>query len=143
MMEDKIYSKTLETSNGTAYFHIEAKTNETFLRISWDGFINEERAKAGLLEQVEALSETKRLKLLVDNRQQTGPFPKGIEEWIALELMPKINRLGQVKAAHILSDNVFTEYSAKKLEESSFNDKQNANLENFASEDEAIQWLIG
>ena len=141
-MGQVIYSKELNSRDGMPYYVIEARAEENFLRVLWYDYINEEKAKTGLLLQLEAMEETKRLNLLIDNRKQAGPFPKGIEAWMATEMLPRLSRLGKVKAAHILSENLFTQFSAKKLEQADFiNDEENANLKNFESEKEAIKWL--
>ena len=142
-MEQTIYSSELTGQSNNVYFRIEARDDEPFLRIAWIGFINEERAKNGLMLELKAMKETKRTSLLVDNRKQQGPFPKEINRWMLENVVPQVADLGGAKSAQILSENFFTELSAKKLaNDEAINDQQVINLANFANEEEAMRWLL-
>lgn len=142
-MEQTIYSNEFLAQTGNPYFKIEAREGERFLRIAWIGFINEERAKTGILEELAAIQKTNRNLLLVDNREQSGPFPKAIDAWVAEEIAPKILSLGGARFAQVLSQNVFTEFSAKNMENNQeINDKQAIHIANFPTEEAAINWLL-
>ncbi|OJJ22608.1 hypothetical protein BKI52_07975 [marine bacterium AO1-C] len=143
-MTETIYSNELITQTGNPYFTIEAKEGENFIRATWTGFINVERAKKGILEEIAAIQKTGITNLLVDNRKQTGPFPKEIDQWVTEEITPKLEALGGAKFAQILSSNVFTEVSAKNMANNEdVNDQQAISMANFANEEDALKWLIG
>lgn len=141
-MEETIYSNELLTNTGTNYFKIEARNNENFIRVMWIGFINIERAKNGINEEVAAIEKTGRSNFLVDNRAQIGPFPRQVNQWAQEVMIPKINTLGGARFAQILSKNVFTEISAKSMEKNEdINNREIVSIANFENEEDALKWL--
>lgn len=143
-MEQTIYSNEFLAQTGKPYFTIEVRRDEDFIRVSWVGFINEEKAKKGLVEETDVIQKTGIKKVLVDNRGQTGPFPKEIGEFMIQEIIPRLETMGSIRVGQILSENVFTEFSAKNMEnDQEINDKQVMNIANFPDEVTAINWLNG
>lgn len=119
------------------YFEIEAADNNDWITTRWIGFQKMERSKAGLQKELDVLKATKRHKILNYNTEIKGPYPPGIEKWIAEEWQPEAAKLGLKYAANVLSTNIFASLSAEQLE-TVF---EGIVYRNFENEADAIHWL--
>ncbi|WP_299456410.1 hypothetical protein [uncultured Microscilla sp.] len=119
------------------YFEIEAAADNDWITVHWQGFQKIERSKAGMLKELEVLKATGRNKVLNYNTAIKGPYPVGIDKWIAEEWMPKAESLGLKYAATIVSSNIFASLSAEQTE-MAFN---GITYKNFEDEGAAIRWL--
>lgn len=76
------------------YFEIEASEDNDWITTRWIGFQKVERSKKGLLKELEVIKNTGRTKILNYNTDIKGPYPVGIDKWIAEEWQPKAAELG-------------------------------------------------
>lgn len=119
------------------YFEIEAENNNDWITTRWIGFQKVERSKAGLLKELDVIKATGRKKLLNYNTEIKGPYPVGIDKWIAEEWQPQASNLGLKYAATVLSSNIFASLSAEQLEVIF----DGIVYKNFEDEGAAIRWL--
>ncbi|HAS42315.1 MAG TPA: hypothetical protein DCS93_17690 [Microscillaceae bacterium] len=120
-----------------AFFEIEASEDNDWITTRWIGFQKMERSRAGLEKELEVLKTTGRRKILNYNTEIKGPYPPGIEKWIAEEWQPAAAQLGLKYAATIISSNIFASLSAEQLE----NVFEGITYKNFEDEAAAIRWL--
>lgn len=119
------------------YFEIEASEQNDWITTHWIGFQKFERSKAGLMKELDVLKATGRSKILNYNTEIKGPYPPGIEEWIAEDWQPEAASLGLKYAATVLSSNIFASLSAEQLESV----LDGITYKNFEDEGAAIHWL--
>ena len=119
------------------FFEIEASDGNDWITTRWIGFQKVERSKAGLLKGLEVIEATGRHKLLNYNTEIKGPYPVGIDKWIADEWQPKATDLGLKYAATVVSSNIFASLSAEQLEVVF----EGITYKNFEDEKAAIRWL--
>lgn len=119
------------------YFEIEASEDNDWITTRWIGFQKVERSKAGLLKELEVIETTGRAKILNYNTDIKGPYPVGIDKWIAEEWQPKAAELGLKYAATVVSSNIFASLSAEQLEMVF----DGITYKNFEDENAAIRWL--
>lgn len=119
------------------FFEIEASNDNDWITTRWIGFQKLERSKAGLMKELEVLEATNRNKILNYNTEIKGPYPPGIDKWIAEEWQPKAAGLGLKYAATVLSSNIFASLSAEQLEVVF----EGITYKNFEDENAAIRWL--
>lgn len=119
------------------YFEIEASEDNDWITTRWIGFQKVERSKAGLLKELDVIKNTGRTKILNYNTDIKGPYPVGIDKWIAEEWQPKAAELGLKHAATVLSSNIFASLSAEQLEVIF----DGITYRNFEDETAAINWL--
>lgn len=106
--------QTVENSEGKTFLEIDLHQEHNILYCRWIGLITEiESSKEACLLIISLIEKYKVKFLLNDNRDQKGPWP-AINEWLGTVWIPGMVEAGLEKFAHIHSENVFTEMSAKR-----------------------------
>ena len=130
------FSKELEDVQGV-YLRIEVNQKDNWVYLDWRGFQNEHRTREGMTYYLKVMKTFNLQKILSDNRNQEGPYPKNIDSWIAHEWLPKAIEAGFRAGATILSPEIFTKMSAENL----VKNVGGVTYRNFKDENEAIKWL--
>lgn len=123
--------------NGTTFVKIEYSSDQSWVYVEWIGYQTEERSKKGMNKYLDIMQKYKVTQVLNDNRKQTGPYPKGIDSWIAQDWFPRALKAGFKHAATILAEGIFTQLSSKQLETT----VAGASYKVFQSEYDAKAWL--
>ncbi|MBK6266906.1 hypothetical protein JKA74_17820 [Marivirga sp. S37H4] len=116
----------------------EYQPENNWIYCNWEGYANVDAMKEWGLKFVDLLKKTKCSNLLNDDSKSTGPWTQAME-WIETILIPKVIDAGLKQYAHVVSENTFSEMSAKEL-----NIKIGSTLEmaTFRNVDDAKSWLI-
>lgn len=124
-------------SEGDVYFQVKKEDEKNYIYVCWHGYINEEKAKAGMLKEIDALNETKVESILNDNQHITGPYPNSIFIWINTHWIPLAKKSGLRKVANLVSHQIFSKFSAQQLEQRI----EGITYHNFENKEEAEKWL--
>ncbi|NJM15314.1 MAG: hypothetical protein HC896_07990 [Bacteroidales bacterium] len=135
-IHENIFSEHLSDSYGV-YMRLEVKEECDWVYVDWIGYVNEARAKTGMMHYLDVMQEYKLTKLLNDNTKEHGPYPEDIEGWIASTWYPKALKINMTKGATILSPRVFARLSADKLVRT----LSGIEYMNFDNKEKAISWL--
>lgn len=124
--------------DGELFCKLEAVSEKEYIYVSWHGFINEDKTKRGMLAEIEMIQKTGYKKILNNNRFLNGPYPIGIEKWIGEVWVPKAIEEGFKWAATLVSEQIFSKFSAEQLEQK----LEGITYRNFGNEESAVRWLL-
>ncbi|WP_375579006.1 hypothetical protein ABWH96_18615 [Marivirga tractuosa] len=111
--------------------------DENWIYCDWEGYANVDAVKSWGLEFADLIKKTKCPSLLNDDSKSTGPWTQAME-WIESVLIPKVIDAGLKYYAHVVSQNTFSEMSAKELH---MNIGGQLEMATFKTVDEAKEWL--
>ena len=123
--------------NQGVYLKIEINPENDWIYLDWIGYQDEKRTKEGMSKYLELMKSHRIKKILSDNRNQHGPYPAGIDQWIGSEWLPEAIRIGFKAGATVLSPKVFSKLSANNLVQN----VGGVTYKNFEKMDEAVNWL--
>jgi len=92
----------------------EYQQENNWIHAYWDGFANVEAIKCWGENFIKLIEETNCPYILVDGTKSTGPWSHALD-WIQSDLLPRSVALGVKFYAHVVSQNRFSEMSAKEL----------------------------
>ena len=137
VLQEVIHQEELKDTGGV-FIRIQVPAHREWIYVDWIGYQDEKRTKEGMLKIIDVLSKYSISRMLIDNRKQHGPYPKGIDEWIFGTWLPKAIQIGLRFGATILSPKIFARLSADNLLRQ---ETGSLTYLNFEDENLAIQWL--
>ena len=135
MKTEKIIAELKD--DGEVYFLAKKIEGKKYIYICWNGFVNEAKAKAGMIKELELLEEYNVSGILNDNTNITGPYPSNIFDWINTTWIPQVKSRKKLKIANLVSHQIFSKFSAQQLERKI----EDVVYKNFENKDNAEAWL--
>lgn len=135
-MMQRIYREELKDELGV-FLTIEISEGVDWIYVDWIGYMDENRAKSGMMRYLEIMEKYNLTKLLNDNRREHGPYPENIDLWIREAWIPYAKKINFKYGATIVSRKVFARISADML----VRKFSGITYRNFEDEEEAIKWL--
>lgn len=130
---------TIENATGKTFLEVSLLSENNILKCRWIGFVNEIEPSKKACLLIISLIEKYSVKLIFnDNREQTGPWPP-INDWLFDVWFPGMKEAGLEKFAHIHSENIFTEISAKSVLQE---DILGITFKHFDTPQTATDWLV-
>ncbi|RYD69474.1 MAG: hypothetical protein EOP53_27100 [Sphingobacteriales bacterium] len=130
--------RSIKNAFGQTYLIIEFDEKKNLIHNFWYGLLTVENVKHGATEVLDIMKQTNCTNLLNDNREIIGSWDQA-NDWIEKEWMPKALGLGLRQFAHVVSNGVFGELSAKEMQ-TRVGDKFEMRL--FNDIDTAKSWLL-
>lgn len=115
----------------------EYQKENNWIYCDWEGYANVDAVKSWGLAFADLVKKSRCPYLLNDDSKSTGPWTQAMD-WIESVLIGKVIEAGLKYYAHVVSENTFSEMSAKEL---NLNIGGVLQMSTFKNVDDAKEWL--